>query len=323
MIFLFTWENKYWIIKTIEKRKKAFEKKYSKENIHIFKPENLKSEEIINSIFSWGLFSSKKFVVIRWYPKDTDKTNKIPENQTKKLDDFFANNLDKIPSEDVIVLVSFSPDKRTKIFKLLKEKAEIKEFKQPSIKEIENFIKTNIPNIKPKTISILLEKIWTDLFKIESEINKLKLIWLPDKEEEQIKIINYYISSQENIDQFKLLDQLIFQPEIWLKNLQKIKNKLEPLSFLWLLYWGIKNSLLIATLSKRWFNNPKQIWEKLKLHPFVVKQRLNKLDKILLEEDKLKNIFKKLINLEHNIKTGRLPIETFWNEIINIFINSN
>jgi DNA polymerase III delta subunit len=74
-------------------------------------------------------------------------------------------------------------------------------------------------------------------------------------------------------------------------------------------------------LYQRGYTSPKQIAEKLKLHPFVVKQRLNKINQILLDQENLKNIFKKLLNLELQLKTGKLPQEIFWLQLSNIFSN--
>ena len=207
--FLFCWENKFGIHQTIHKRKEAFIKKYGPENFFYYPADQIKTDKISNAIFSWWLFASKKLIIIFWYPKDTDSENKIPESEYKKLDEFIQTNIEKFPSEDVIVFVSYSPDKRAKAFKFLKEKVEVKTFNKPKEKDLYNYIKQNLPWITEEATRYLIEKCWDNMFRLEKEINKIKFYILWKNKFDRNKIIDLVVFSQENIDQFKLLDKII------------------------------------------------------------------------------------------------------------------
>ncbi len=319
-VFLFTGDNKYKILKTIEKRKKAFIKKYGKANFHYILSEDVKTEQISNIIFSWWLFSTKKFIVIFWYPKDTDKSNKIPENEYKKLDKFLTENIKNIPEEDVLVFVSYQPDKRTKSYKFLKENIEVKEFKNPSEEEIKKFILSYLPNLNTTEINYIIEKLWTDLFKLEKELQKIKLL-LTDWKIDIKKLIDEICFKDNSIDQFKLIDTLFTNPQKGLKLLDIYSKQWDSFGLLGLLLRSIKTSLLINDLYKKWYKISKQISEKLKIHPFVVSQRLKVIEKIQENEEKLKNLFKNLLNLEYKIKTWKIHSDLFWIELKNIINN--
>jgi hypothetical protein len=60
--------------------------------------------------------------------KDSNNLDEALLSDRDYFEDFFLKNIDKIPTETILVFVSKTPDKRKSIFKKIKEVAQIKEY---------------------------------------------------------------------------------------------------------------------------------------------------------------------------------------------------
>jgi DNA polymerase III delta subunit len=101
------------------KWKSQFISKYGDFNLlHIKELENLKEDFLATNLLSQGFLGEKKLVLVEFSNDD------LSENLTL----FFLKLLDKIPESNIVVFVYPNPDKRTKFFKELETKAEVKVF---------------------------------------------------------------------------------------------------------------------------------------------------------------------------------------------------
>jgi DNA polymerase III delta subunit len=293
MIFLFTWEEKFLLDNTLNKRKKAFLQKYSRTNYFSFNEDNFDVEKIKELTLWWGIFREKKFVIIKWVPKDS--FIKIPSQELQKLEKFLEKKIDLIPKDDVFVFVSYKPDKRTKFFKFLKQKAQVKEFPALTEKKLISFLQQTYKLNKDLATKIL-EKLWNNLYLIHNELTKI-LKFSPKITSFEIE--NYIINNTQQ-DTFKLLDSLNNLEEVLkiITNLEKAGE--EFFKILWLLYWWLKNIILISMEKNlSW----KEISTKLWIHPFVV----NKFLKLKYDPKKIKKIYENIFQLEVEVKNWILP----------------
>jgi DNA polymerase-3 subunit delta len=298
MFFLFTWEEKFLIDQQLNNWKKAFIKKYWANNYYSFWEENFSADEIISLLMWWWLFNEKKFIIIKWIPKDTNI--KIPSKEYEKLEKFLLEHLDNINTENVICFVSYKADKRTKLYKFLSKNKniQVKEYKAFNEKQLITYL-TKTFWIDENLAKYIIEKIWTNLYNIHNELEKIFKISPKITKE----LVDKYTSTNIEQDSFKLLDNLTNKKQA-ITILHNIQKKQEDFfKILWLLYWNLKNIILIVEEKKLWLSS-KEIASKLWIHPFVVWKIYSKYN----NEKEFEIFFKKLIDLDYNIKSWKIDI---------------
>ena len=316
MIFFFTWEEKYFIDKKIEKWKKAFIKKYWSENIYIFWEWNFSVDRIQEVLLWWWLFDNKKFIIIKWLPKDT--YTKISSWELEKITWFIQKHIKSFDKDNVIVFVSYKPDKRTKFYKFLskQENIKIEEHKFFNEKQLIIHLKENFP-LTDSLAHYVIERTWTNLFNINNELEKI--LKISDKITKEL--IDKYINVNIEQDSFALLDNLKNKDKIIkiLYNLKKIqKNDKDFLRILWLLYWNIKSIILVLEQKNLGYNS-KEIAHNVWANPFVVFKILkNHKDSKLFEK-----VFLKLINLDYGIKSWKIDIKLWYLYLKKVFLDAN
>jgi len=67
--------------------------------------------------------------VIYGIPRDNITTNKAKAEQAEPIVTFLQDHREQIPEENILILISYKPDKRTKSWKFFSKASEIKEFK--------------------------------------------------------------------------------------------------------------------------------------------------------------------------------------------------
>lgn len=317
-VFFFTWTEKFLLKIELDKRKSAFEKKYWLDNIFSFNSENITPSWLINSIFSWWLFSNKRLVIIKWLPKDSDTSNKISDYDF--LQDEITSKFEIIPDECVLVFVSYKPDKRWKFYKFLEKNSNLKIFSDIKLPTIRKTLKSFFPeyiNISDLSIDYMIHKIWRDLFNLKNESDKL-ISYCSYNRIQNIdnNLIDFICFSQTTTNSFDVLDNIFNSKEKTMALIQEnIDAGVEEFQFLWMLYWWIKAALNIKDVYSQWITSSSEIAKKLWLHPFVVAKTLKGIENIISKEIIIKRLFFDLISLEYSIKSWNYPLNWFWLEI--------
>ena len=274
-----------------------------------------KIEDVIEEAGYFDLFGNKKLIELTECDFLTSKTTL--ENKT--FDNYIKN-----PNENAIMIFKVITDKldeRKKIYKTLKEKSIIKEFKLPDEKNIENYIKTyfntreyKIDSESIKEISIRLKN---NTKVLNSELEKLEIYKYNDKnivKEDVIKVITKY--EENNI--FKLVDAVIKKNKAQIFNLYKslIENKEEPTIILVLLANQFRLMYQANVLAESGMNQY-AIGTKLKEHPYRVQLALE--NSRTIEKEELLNILYRLSDIDIKIKTGLIDknkaLEIFFLEL--------
>ena len=161
-------------------------------------------KEILDDANTVSLFSSKKLIIV--------DNSFIFSRTTKKIDNIeLLEEYLKNKNEDVIIIFINNNEKLDsvkKIVKIIKEKGVIKEFNP--LKNITSVIKDMFDDYKVSSecINLLINRVGNDLNILSSEIEKIKIYKLDDKNitKEDITLLTH-----ENIevDIFKFIDDII------------------------------------------------------------------------------------------------------------------
>jgi len=90
---------------------------------------------------------SKKLIIIFGIPKDTDSENKINEAKYTEFENKFMNSVENLSEDVILCFVSFTPDKRLKLYKFLAENVSIKTYDKLKEAELKLFIKQKLGDL--------------------------------------------------------------------------------------------------------------------------------------------------------------------------------
>lgn len=314
-VFLFTGEEKYLLNQEISRRKSNFAEKFWSNGIFSFNSENFDLGQLKESIFGWGLFASKKLIIIHGIPTDSDTSNKISAETSEKLTEEIIAKEGQILADNIVVFVSYKPDKRGRFYKFLEQNTKVKTFEKLSGIELKNFVKNelNWPTIDYSTIDYFLIKVGNDLYNIVNECKKLQTRCKAHKESTisapMIDLINFW---QTETKSFAFFDNFFEHQD---KKLQIIDDMQQEATnrnqVIGTLYRWVKVYLYIADLDNQWIRDSKTIASMTRLHPFVISKSLKNIAKIKEKEAEIKALYRSLITLDHDIKSGKLPDSYF------------
>ncbi len=286
MIYLFVWE-RYFRQKLINTWKKAFEEKYSIHNIiHV---KNILDYELSfyeQNLLSSSFFASKNLFIIDDFPFYWDKKN----DESTKIENYFLNNLSKIIDENIVIFNVEKIDKRSKIFKEIEKKWEIKDFTILN----ENDLKSKINEIYGGKISLLsinnlIELKWLNFAKISNEIDKLLIskdfidIW-------DLKDVSKDI--EENI--FEIINDILnLNKKEWILKLRELSE------FVWNFY--LVYNMLVSNF---------------RIYFYIFKLKtLNKTDK---EIDKVLNLWNRSFLISKKYKIDYNDFFSFYENLISL-----
>jgi DNA polymerase III delta subunit len=111
---------------------------------------------------------------------------------------------------------------------------------------------------------------------------------------------------------FKFFDHLLTDPPASCKILDDIQHDgTDRNQTAGMLYRGLRNNLIILDFLRQGIDDSKTIASEAKMNPRQVSTLLKQQSTLLAKEHFIKNLFKKLIELECDIKTGKVPAEYF------------
>ena len=324
-IYLFTWEEKYLLDQEVNRRISNFSQKFGQDSVSFFHVENWDEWKVKQSIYWGGLFSTKSLTVLDGLPVWTDRFW-FTVSQVEKFVEEFLKKKWEIPADNLLVFTSSKPDKRSRLYKFLKDNANIKEFNLLNEYWLNSHIKQNLWNIKITDVVLkkFVQKVWWELYRINSEIDKLKTYCeyhsLLEINEKLIDdIVFWFVDSQV----FELLDYLFKDKIKAMKFLQKMQDQgLNRNAISGVLYWGLRLYITVFHFAKNGITDLKTIASKTWINSYSLHQNVKNIPLIQKNWTKLENMYKKLIELDFDIKNGKAEEESFWLEtkkLINSF----
>jgi len=329
-IFLFTWENTYTLNKELKRWKDMFAEKNGKDSIFSFNRENRDYGQIKQTIFSGGFFVTNKLIILYGIPLDTEKSNAIKTDEIEKLAEDIMNYL--LPSEVLLICVSYKPDKRGRFYKrfdkldkdnpsqkIIKSFAPLKDY------ELSNFVaqESKDLNLNPKVIETLIHKVWNDQFRLESEIDKLRYRKKYYNDEITSKVVDEVCFGMIEEDIFQLLDLALTDTKSavqfiqWLQDDGLDRNAVNGSFARWL-----RNYLFVLDYADHWITDSKQIASELKQNSWAIMNITKKLSLIKEKRNLIQNLFKSIVDIDYDIKSGNAQPESYFFTIKKVLLQN-
>lgn len=264
-------------------------------------------QEIILNISSGGLFSSKRFAIIK----------NVLAGKKEFSDDIFEKFLKteaKKEKSDLILIFweSGKLKKSGKLCKMLQKIAKCQEFELLEGAKLKNWIIGEIGKIGGENISInsmaiekLIVFVGNDLNLLSREIEKLATY--KNKGEITGEDVDALVKSKIDTDIFKTVDALARgDKKTALKTLHDhLDSGEDPFYLLSMYFYQFRNLVKVKPLAEK--NMPShEIASKLKMHPFVARKSLDQARNF--SWTKLKSLYNQLCEIDFESKTGKTDI---------------
>lgn len=257
--------------------------------------------DLYDNLRNSAMFFEKKLIVLK----------NIFSN--KKFQEDFTENLKKLEEFKDVILVYEEDmvDQRLKIFKQLIKECKSQEFKLLDNGQLKTWIKRefekNSQKINTDAIDLFLSYIGNDLWRASNEIKKLVDFrkGLTIKKED----IELQVRPKIEVDIFKTIDALAAKnkKQAFLLLRKHLDSGDNPLYLFSMIGYQFRNLLTVKELAQKGLMYA-SIVKKSGLHPFVVKKNYFACQQFSFEE--LKNIYRKIFQIDSDIKTGKIEPET-------------
>lgn len=322
-VYLFTGQEKYLLDKEILRRKENFLQKFWPDSVFQFGLDNLDVTQIKQAIYSSGLFTTKKLVLVSGLPLDaTTKLSEENANQLTAFTEAFVKAEGKIPEDTLLVFISNAPDKRFKLYKFLTKQATVKEFVQMKGSQLESFVKTELQDftISASTIQYFLTKVGSDLYRIRFECDKLKTrATLKETKNIDEAMIDYIVFGQVETNSFTLLKALFTDKKKATQILEKIQSWwADRNQFAGMLYRAMKFYIFMLDLHESGVKDSRTIASLLKMNPWQVKNEYSNIAVLQANKKYIEAFYTSLVELDAWIKSWKVPDTYFWLGIKNM-----
>ncbi len=252
--------------------------------------------EIRQAIESVSMFDEKKLIILKNFLEDK-----------KLLDDFFTYAKKRKLKDNQEVIIIFYQENKTALGKLKSQLTMSQEFKQLAGLELVRWVKNQAlkhgGQIDNLAANKLIAYAGQDLWQLDNQLQKLvsykagKLIEHQD--------VDQMVKANLSVNIFKTLEALAGKDKKQALRLlgEHLKQGENEIYILSMLIYQIRVLLRLKDLMVK--GTPYQQLAKItKLHPYVVKKNSSQLRNFSL--DQLKQIYRRLLDLDWQIKTGRL-----------------
>ena len=307
-----------------------FAEKNGKDSIFSFNRENRDYGQIKQTIFSGGFFVTNKLIILYGIPLDTEKSNAIKTDEIEKLAEDIMNY--SLPSEVLLTCVSYKPDKRGRFYKrfdkldkdnpsqkIIKSFAPLKDY------ELSNFVaqESKDLNLNPKVIETLIHKVWNDQFRLESEIDKLRYRKKYYNDEITSKVVDEVCFGMIEEDIFQLLDLALTDTKSAVQFIQWLQDDgLDRNAVNGSFAWWLRNYLFVLDYADHWITDSKQIASELKQNPWAIMNITKKLSLIKEKRNLIQNLFKSIVDIDYDIKSGNAQPESYFFTIKKVLLQN-
>lgn len=270
--------------------------------------EKITLSSVQDAISTGGLFSSKRFIIIR------DAISETSSDIQKEIVVLLKNHSSLADDEDTVMLFweTKDPKKNGSLFKYLIKTTKKQEFAPLSNAEISKWIIKKISEINPaitidlKTADMLATYVGNDLNALENELFKLTAY----SNDGKITPLDIELLVKAKLDStiFETIEALTSGNKKKALELfhQQIAKGEDAYYILSMYVYQIRNLLKIADCVERGNTNHFNIAKETKLHPFVVQKSLPHVRQLSLE--KIKLMFSQLADIDLAAKTGKIDL---------------
>jgi len=271
--------------------------------------------DFIDEVSSTSMFREKKMFVFKNISANKDFQEEFSKNIKKFID-----------SKEIILFYEEGDAPKNKFFDSLKKAGKSQEFDILDGLKLKNWAKKEIENygakINEEAVNKLIDFAGGNLWRLSGEINKLALYKNKDKKitvEDVILLVKPKIET----DIFRTIDAISEKKKNIAISLihQHLKEGDSPIYLLTMINFQFRNLLILKSEDSDYSFNKSygDAWalsKKLGINPYVVKKTMQQIGKFSLEE--LKKIYRKISQIDFNIKTGKIDPEA----ALDLFISS-
>ncbi len=272
------------------------------------------SQKIQDTISTPNLLAPKRLLIVE------EIISEALEGEQKKVLKFLKSNFKKISQDKDTVIIFWEnnqPKKNNALYKLL-VKAKSQEFKRLSGVKLSVWVLKQIQSsgkkISQPALNKLIAYVGNDLYQMSNEIEKL-VNFVSDYSKEKIKDeviteaeVDLLVKAKLEANIFKMIDALAYKNKK--KALELLHNQLkkgdDPFYIFSMYIYQFRNLLKIGDLYFQGKTNQYEIAKLTKMSPFVVQKGIAQLRGFTLSQ--LKKIYKKLEEIDLQVKTGKINI---------------
>lgn len=285
--------------------------------LFVFDDENFELSKFNQAITVQSFFNDKKLIVVK-----NIFTGKLARDFRKALADYFNNHKELLESKEAVIVFWESNEIKNSdvFFKFLTKKDSIvkkQEFKNLTDGQLKKWIQDKLAEkltIAAPALQNLILYTGGDLWRIENEIKKL----INYKKQGEISVVDVDAmvtgSIESNIFQATdALGQKDFKKALnsFRILLEKGEDKLYLFS---MMVYQFRNLIKVKDLVETGAVSADIIVKKLIMHPFVAQKTLNQSRNFGLKE--LKDIYRRLLDFDIKIKTGKIEPELAIDSVI-------
>ena len=274
-------------------------------NFSYYEGKNFDVNAVIDQAETMPFFAERRLLVL-------EETG-LFKTGGSELGDYIKN----LPETTYMIFVETAADKRSKLYKAVRDKGRIVEFNRQSEATLRAWIRQQV-RAEKKTISqdaetLLLTKVGNDLNILSKELDKLFCYTL-DKSEITKDDINEVCIEQLTNTIFDMIDAMTDGNQSKALNIYYglLAAKESPMTILFLMTKQYRQFFEIKDYVKNGKSRA-DIAKKMGLHPFIVGKISDKAKKFRSSE--LRNIIEESADLEYRVKSGkltdRLAVELF------------
>lgn len=268
-------------------------------NLSHFEGKNTRPEEIIDLAETLPFFSPRRVILIE------------DSGFFKTKCDLLADYLPSVPDTTCLIFVESDPDqvnKQTRLFKAVKSKGRIVEFKAQTeamlTKWILGMLKREGRQISKSALNLFLERTGMDMEHIYTELEKL-LSYTYGRDVITPQDVEAVCTVQLNDRVFDMTQAIAEKKQKKALELYRdlLALKVAPMLILSLIGRRFQQLLLVKSLMAKGYDQP-SIASKIKVHPYVAKLCMQQTGRFTREQ--LEYALSDCVNSEEAVKTGRL-----------------
>ena len=265
-------------------------------NNHYYEGKDTKVEEIIDLAETLPFFASRRVIMVEnsgWFQKGGDK---------------MAEYLPGLPETTYMVFVETQIDKRSKLYKTVKNKGRIAEFAHQDEQTLKRWIlgmlKKEGRNITAANMQFLLERTGTEMAQIKMEVEKL-LCYTMGKTEITREDIEVICTKRVQNQIFDMINAIADRNQKRALDLyyDLLTLKEPPMRILALIGRQFNLLLQVKELRKKGYS-PQVIGEKTGLHGFIVGKYAKQAERFKTRE--LREALEACVEADENVKTGKM-----------------
>ena len=265
-------------------------------NYHYYEGKDINTAEIIDLAETMPFFADKRVIIL--------------ENSglCKSGGDALAEYLKQPAESAVLILVENQIDKRSKLFKVIKEQGRACEFQVQNEQTLKRWLaslaKQDNKKISEATAEYFLEKTGTDMANIRTEWEKL-ICYSLDKEIIEIQDIDAICTQRVSNRIFDMVSAIAEkrQQEALDMYHDLLTLKEPPMGILALIARQFNLMLQVKELQQKGLNG-RQIGDKVGLAPFIVQKYERQTNRFKMRE--LKAALKACVEADEAVKTGKM-----------------